>query len=274
MFTVKAYSVRLALDRNSQRPSATAHFTCRMPCLPPFSCRPLCFGPVVHRRDCRHLIPKGLDRVVFRLPFDLVRCLHHHVDPYPTAGCSNQGLANAGNPVNGVADQGDAFRGRIQHLQDGLLRAAKRHAFHLGAGPHQLHRLALTMNLFGLCRRQQAERHFLGRKVLGTILPAVQEIGGDVPVVGVRNVLGDPCPGLWRSGPRRLQDRPIDDADHLGRQSSRQLNGHFDQLVFAIVHLHHSKKARSARSTVSTNTDRSRYLLPRSQDVSGTKVQA
>ena len=67
---------------------------------------------------------------------------------------------------------------------------------------------------------------------------------------------------------------PIDNGDHLGRQSSRQCNGHLDQFVFATVHLHHSKNAKSARSTVSTNTERSRYLLPRSHDVSGKNVQA
>lgn len=80
--------------------------------------------------------------------------------------------------------------------------------------------------------------------------------------------------GLWRSRFRRLQDRPIDNGDHLGRQSSRQQHGHFHQFLFATVHLYHSKNAKSARSTVSTSTDRSRYLLPRSQDVSGKNVQA
>ena len=76
------------------------------------------------------------------------------------------------------------------------------------------------------------------------------------------------------AGSGRLQNCPIDDSDHLGRQSSRQLNRHFNQFVFAVVHLHHSKNAKSARSNVSTNTERSRYLFPRSQDVSGRKVQA
>ena len=139
MLMVKAYSVRLALDRNSQRPSATAHLTCRMPCLPPSVMCPLFFGPVVHRRNCRHLIPKGLDRVVFRLTFDLVRCFHDHVDPHATMGSTYQCLADAGDSVDGVADQGDASELRNPRLEGSPARCGETARHPLRPRPHKLH---------------------------------------------------------------------------------------------------------------------------------------
>ena len=62
--------------------------------------------------------------------------------------------------------------------------------------------------------------------------------------------------------------------DHRQRQMRGKCRGRPCKLTVSLIHWMFTKKAKSSRSTVGTNTLRSRYLLPRSHEVSGANRQA
>ena len=89
MLREKACSVRFALDRNSHRPSATAHLTCRIPGLP---CRPEAplERPEVDAAAARHGRPQGGQGAVRVLPFDPVGAFDDDVDRHAPVGGSSR----------------------------------------------------------------------------------------------------------------------------------------------------------------------------------------
>ena len=97
-----------------------------MPTLPFGSLLPAVLRPVVQRGAGRHVVAQGPDRVVFPLPWILSGRLDDDPDPHATSGRPHQGVTHMRDAVDGVADEGDPLAGRIEHLEDGLLRVPVR----------------------------------------------------------------------------------------------------------------------------------------------------
>ena len=269
MLIVKAYSVRFADDRNSHRPSATAHLTCRMPTLPLSSLAPLLLRPEVDRRASGHVVAQRPQRVVLVLAFELVRRLHDDVDLHAPPRRPHQRLADVRNPVDGVADQRDPLPGRVENLEDCLLRAPEGVCLGAGASPDQFDRLAFPVDLLGVARRPQRQGHGVRRHARRLALATGRRTRRPCCGSAGAGCLARPGPstpgrsGAHRPAPRRRRPAFRTPASSQLRQSACGRGPSA-----------HPKKAKSSRSTVFTSTERSRYLLPRSQHVSGRNEQA
>ena len=105
-------------------------------------------------------------------------------------------------------------------------------------------------------------------------MPEVEEVGGRITEVGRRQALQDRLPCRWPIHSAVLRHGPGHGDHHRMGQTISQSCRRRSNLVMFVVHGDYSKNAKSLRSTVETSTARSRYLLPRSQDVSGANRQA
>ena len=156
MLIVKAYSVRFAEDRNSQRPSATTHLTCRMPTLP--------FGSLALRSPSARSRPWSRPPRPRPVPGSCrIRCcpaslsgrLDDDLDPDATPGGPHQGVPDMRDAVDGVADERDPLAGRIEHLEDGLFRVAVGDGLAAGSRPDQLDGLAPVSQTLQMGRRPE-----------------------------------------------------------------------------------------------------------------------
>ena len=147
MLMLKAYSVRFALDRNRQRPSATA-LDVQDADFATLGHRPHLFRPVVDRRTRPHVGPEGLNRVVNALSLDAIGRFHDDLDLHAATGGSYKSIGNTRNLVNRVADQRDPLLGRIQDLKDRLFGTAKWPCVGHWPRPNQFDGLLLPMGLF------------------------------------------------------------------------------------------------------------------------------
>ena len=131
--------------------------------------------------------------------------------------------------------------------------------------------------VFALRRRHQRHGDRLGPDAARTGMPEVEEVGGRIPEVGRRHALQYRLACRRRSEAAVLGHGPGHGDHHRMGQTISQPCRRRPNLVMFVDHGSHPKNANSLCSpvsTVGTSTARSRYLLPRSHDVSGANRQA
>ena len=192
MLIENAYSVRFADERKSQRPSATTHLTWRMPTLPFGSLSLRSFGQKYSVEQAATSSPKA--RIV---SYSCCPCILSGVSTMiptrtPRRAALHQGVTHMRDAVDGVADDGDPLAGRVEHLEDRLLRVAVRDGLAAGSRPDQFDRLTPVTQALQMGRRPKRHGHFEARDRRGGREPVVHEPLAQAAVAGVRDGLGDP----------------------------------------------------------------------------------